>query len=306
MARENRTKIALIGFGEVGRTFARDLVASGAAELATFDILLREEKAGSAMRARAGELGVRVCERPSDAAREAAIVFSAVTAVSAYEAAEEAATYLRPGQYFVDLNSVSPQTKRRDAAALESCGAFYVEAAVMAPVAPYGIKVPIVLGGAHAARAKTLLAPLGMRLTIGDAEIGKASALKMCRSIMIKGIEALTVECLTASRIYGVEDEVLASLAQTYPGVDWEKTAGYNLERTISHGRRRAAEMREVADTVAETGLAPSMSQACATRIDWVAEQVESKPGLREIADEDWRERLDVMARAAGLRRPTK
>lgn len=297
----NSLRIALIGFGEVGGTFARGFKALGGYELSAFDILLREEPGAAAMRAKAQEAGVRLCGSARDAAEGANVVISAVTAASAYDVAEEARSYLRPGQFFLDVNSVSPATKQRDAKAIDGSGAAYVEAAVMAPVAPHGLKVPIVLGGPHARELHALLST-AMRLEVGDLELGKASALKMCRSVMIKGLEALAVECFSAARLYGVEERVLASLRESNPDVNWEKLAGYNIGRTIEHGRRRAAEMREAADTVAETGLEPLMASATAARIDWVADQVDAHPSLKANGDAQWRDTLDAIARDAGLR----
>jgi 3-hydroxyisobutyrate dehydrogenase-like beta-hydroxyacid dehydrogenase len=166
----------------------------------------------------------------------------------------------------------------------------------MAAVAPYGLKVPILLGGRQASALKDLLTPAGMVLEVAAAEIGKASATKMSRSIMMKGLEALAVECLYTARHYGVEDAVLASLAKTYPGMDWETLGGYWLGRVIEHGRRRAAEMRESAATVAEAGLAPLMAQAIAGRQDWLADRAAEQPALKSAKDEDWRATLDALA----------
>jgi len=173
-----------------------------------------------------------------------------------------------PGQFFLDINSVSPETKRADEAAIVKSGAAYVEAAVMAAIAPYGLKVPMLLGGKPAAELATILNPAGMKMEPVAAIVGQASAIKMCRSVMIKGIEALVVEGFLAARHYGVEDKVIASLDETFPGLNWNRQVGYMLERVLIHGRRRAAEMREAADTVAAAGLEPLMSTATARRQD--------------------------------------
>ena len=166
----------------------------------------------------------------------------------------------------------------------------------MAAVAPYGLKVRILLGGRQASALKDMLTPAGMVLEVAAVEIGKASATKMSRSIMMKGLEALIVECLYTARHYGVEDAVLASLAKTYPGMDWEKLGGYWLGRVIEHGRRRAAEMRESAATVAEIGLVPHMASAIAERQDWLADRAAEQPVLKSAKDEDWRATLDAIA----------
>jgi 3-hydroxyisobutyrate dehydrogenase-like beta-hydroxyacid dehydrogenase len=285
-------RIALIGFGEVGTTLAAGLMEIGRYEITTYDILLDDRARGAAMREKARAQKVEACASAAEAAAGAQTVISAVTAASSRSVAEAAAKYLAPEQFFLDLNSVSPETKRASAAAIGRDGR-YVEAAVMAPIAPYGLKVPMSLGGRHAAALKALLDPAGMALTVVATEIGRASAIKMCRSIMIKGIEALAVECLMAARHYGVEDEILASLERTYPQIGWEKQMGYLVSRCVEHGRRRAAEMRESADTVAETGLEPLMTAAIAKRQDWVADQVAEQPELKKAPESAWRDTVD-------------
>ncbi len=288
-------RIALIGFGEVGRIFARGFAASSRQSVAAYDILLDQEATAPPLRAAAAAAGAIACDSAAAAAAGARIVISAVTAASARAVAEAAARYLGPGQIFLDLNSVSPETKRASAAAVERSGAAYVEAAVLAAVAPYGLKVPILLGGAAAGELAALLTPTGMRLEIGSAVIGRASAIKMCRSITIKGLEALAVECFLTARHYGVEDAIIASLDETFPQMNWEEKAGYLIGRVVQHGRRRAAEMRESAATIAEAGIAPLLAPATAQRQDAVADQVATRPELKQIADAEWRQMADAL-----------
>ncbi len=292
-------RIALIGFGEVGRIFAQGFVASGRHSVAAYDILLDEAATAAPLRAAAAAAGATACDSAAAAAAGARIVISAVTAASARPVAEAAGRYLGPGQIFLDINSVSPETKRANAAAVERSGAAYVEAAVLAAVAPYGLKVPILLGGAAAGELAALLAPAGMRLEVGNAVIGQASAIKMCRSIMIKGLEALAVECFLTARRYGVEDAIIASLDETFPEMNWEEKAGYLISRVVQHGRRRAAEMRESAATIAEAGITPLMAPATAARHDAVADQVAARPALKQIPDADWRRMADALLAAA-------
>ena len=179
------------------------------------------------------------------AARGAKLVISAVTASAAQDVAREAGPLLKSGQLFLDLNSVSPDTKRQNAALVEAGGADYVEAAVMAPVPALRLKVPMLLGGARAAELAPALAALGLNVTAVAREVGVASAIKMCRSVMIKGLEALAVESLRAARHYGAEDAVLNSLAATYPSMGWtQQQPDYLVSRVAEHGRRRAAALR--------------------------------------------------------------
>ena len=288
----NTSKIALIGFGEVGSLFARELIATGRHGVATYDILF-DTPQGAAMKDRARALKVEASVTAAAAAKDALVVISAVTATLAADAAREAGGYLKPGQFFLDINSVSPETKRGDEVLVAKSGADYVEAAVMAPVAPYGIKVPMLLGGKRAANLAGMLNPSGFRMTAVSEAVGQASAIKMCRSVFIKGIEALAVEGFLAARRYGVEDQVIASLDETFPSVDWEKQAGYLISRVIEHGRRRAAEMRESAETVRAIGLEPLLTLATSRRQDWLADRVVEQPSLRSVPPTEWRTSLD-------------
>jgi 3-hydroxyisobutyrate dehydrogenase-like beta-hydroxyacid dehydrogenase len=293
-------RIALIGFGEVGKTFARGFLASGRHDVAVFDILFDNSEAGAALRETARAMSVSAAPTAEAAAAGALVVISAVTATSAFDVADAAGRYLKPGQFFLDINSVSPETKRADAAAVARSGAHYVEAAVMAPVAPYGLKVPMLLGGKEAAALAAILTPAGMTMEPVATEIGEASAIKMCRSVMIKGIEALAVECFMTARRYGVEDRIVASLDETFKPLSWEKLAGYLIERVVRHGRRRAAEMREAAETVTAAGLEPLMTSATALRQDWVADQSDALPALKGMKEAEWRATVDqLLARLA-------
>jgi 3-hydroxyisobutyrate dehydrogenase-like beta-hydroxyacid dehydrogenase len=155
---------------------------------------------------------------------------------------------------------------------IDGAGGRYVEGAVMTSVPPYRIKVPLLLGGSSAAALQVELQKLGFAARVASDRLGVASATKMCRSVMIKGMEAMVIESLTTARAYGVEDAVLASLRETFPGIDWEKQAAYFFQRVIEHGRRRSEEVREVAETVREIGLTPWSSQGTAERQAWIAD----------------------------------
>lgn len=286
------TTVAIIGYGEVGKIFAEKMIALGY-RLRCSDILLNDTKAGPEMREHAAAAGVTACASVAEALAGADIVISAVTASSSLAVAEEAARHLRAGQFFLDLNSASPSTKQKSGAAIEAAGGDYVEAAVMGSVPPYGIRVPIILGGKKRAALMALLPADKMQMQAGVDEIGVASAVKMCRSIMIKGIEALTVECLLTARRYGVEERVLDSLDETFPHMDWQKQGDYLVSRVVQHGRRRAAEMREVARTVEEVGLTPLLAAPTAERQDWMADQVAA--GTVGRSEKSWRKVADAI-----------
>jgi 3-hydroxyisobutyrate dehydrogenase-like beta-hydroxyacid dehydrogenase len=201
----------------------------------------------------------------------------------------------------LDLNSVSPETKREIASALNESPATFIEAAVMAPVAPQRLKVPILLGGADAATAAERLQAIGMNVKPVSDRIGVASAIKMCRSIIIKGLEAITLESMFTARRYGAEKLVLESLAATYPGMGWNGALpDYLISRVAEHGKRRAAEMREAAQAIADVGLEPLTALATAQRQDWLAQAIAefylAVPKGKNFA---WQELADAIAKAS-------
>jgi len=257
-------KLAFIGYGEVGKLFARQFRERGVAEIAAYDILFDDSSRGAAKRQEAQEAHVRAATNAADAAALADVIFSCVTADQTETVARQARAYLAPGQVFVDVNSAAPETKRRAAAEVMAAGAHYIEAAVMAPVAPKGVGTAILAGGPEARRAAELLNPLGMDIAPVATEYGRASATKLSRSIMIKGIEALIVDAARAARAWDVADDVFASLERTFPGTDFAKLADNMAERVRTHGIRRAAEMREAADMLDELGVDSSLARAVA------------------------------------------
>ena len=265
-------KIAFIGFGEAGQTIVRGLLAAGAPRIRAYDILFDDPADAGRLREAAGSLGVAAARDHEDAVRDADIVFLAVTASSSLQAALSCLPGLKKGQLFLDINSVSPRRKIETAARVAPTGAAYVDVAVMAPVAPYEHKVPCLIGGPGAAALLPRARALGMKMEVVSEAVGQASAIKMFRSIMIKGLEALVLEAMLAASEYRVEERVLASLEETFPSLDWEKLSGYMLERVVSHGRRRAAEMREVAETLQGIGIEPLMAAATAARQQWLAD----------------------------------
>ncbi len=265
--------VALIGYGEVGRILAEDLGAAGH-RVTAFDLKLRSG-AREALRAHADAYGVRLAESHADAVREAGLVVSAVTASQTLAAARACAGELPAGSFFLDLNSASPAAKITAAEPVTAGGARYVEGAVMTSVPPYRSKVPLFLGGPDAAALEPVLRGLGFAPKVASSTLGVASATKMCRSVMIKGLEAILIESFTAARHYGVELAVIASLHETFPGIDWEKQAAYFFQRVIEHGARRSEEMQEAAVTVRDAGLEPWSAVGAAERQRFIADLAE-------------------------------
>ena len=258
--------IGLLGFGEVGQRLADDLAPLPDVRLRAYDIRFDAPDSGPRR-----ALGSRPCVEAAASAIEMAdgcqLVVSAVTAGAAVEALATIAPALAPGAFVLDVNSVSPASRRRSAAIVASVGGRYVEAAVMSPIAPLGVRSPMFLGGPHAEAFSAASMKLGFSgASICAAEIGVASAAKLCRSVIIKGLEALFTESLLAARHYGVEDRVLRSLDDLLGERNWAAFASYLVGRSLEHGTRRAEEMLEAAATLADAGVVPWMSRACVER----------------------------------------
>jgi 3-hydroxyisobutyrate dehydrogenase-like beta-hydroxyacid dehydrogenase len=256
--------LAFIGFGEAGHAIAAGLRETGVERMSAWDILFPKPE-GEKLRRAGAASGVHCANSAAEAVRDADIVICAVTAASSVEAACSVKAQLAGKPFFLDINSVSPGRKQETAKLLGD-GARYVDVAVLAPIHPARHQTPMLLAGPDAGAIAPALTALGMRATIGGAEVGAAAAIKMVRSVMIKGIEALTLECFLAAARAGVIDEVAASMKNNYPGLDWAKIVPYNLERMANHGERRAAEMEEVPDTLRELGVEPLMTNATVKR----------------------------------------
>ncbi|MEO7854591.1 MAG: DUF1932 domain-containing protein [Rubrivivax sp.] len=298
--------ITLIGYGEVGRILAEDLRVQGHV-LTAFDLKLSGD-AGNRLREHAARHGVSLTDTPVDAAQGAELLISAVTASQAVPVAQAVAGALPSDAFFLDFNSASPAAKIRAAALIDDSGARYVEGAVMTSIPPYRIKEPLLLGGTHAAALLPVLADLGFVARVVSDKLGVASATKMCRSIVIKGLEAMVIESFTTARAYGVEDAVLASLHETFPGIDWEKQGAYFFQRVIEHGRRRSEEVREVAETVRDIGLTPWSAEGTAERQASMADLADDGVfGVRGEAgfacNADWRTEADRILANAGADR---
>jgi 3-hydroxyisobutyrate dehydrogenase-like beta-hydroxyacid dehydrogenase len=257
--------IAMIGFGEAASAFAVD--SPNHVRIVAYDSKTDSANQRKAKLADYARTGVTGCNSPAEALHLAEAALSLVTADQALAAAQAGAPHILPGTLWLDMNSVAPETKRMAAASIAATGGRYVDIAVMAPVHPAGRDVPLLVCGPHADAAIELLGAIGFtRVRRVDGTIGAASAIKMIRSVMVKGIEALTAECMLAAEAAGVRDEVLASLDASERARPWDERAAYNLDRMMVHGLRRAAEMEEVVKTLESLGTGSVMARGTVER----------------------------------------
>jgi 3-hydroxyisobutyrate dehydrogenase-like beta-hydroxyacid dehydrogenase len=238
-------QVAVIGYGEAGRAF--DMAGTWRA----FDLLPERTRTASLAEALDG----------------AGSIISLVTADQALGAAQAAAGLMDNSALYFDMNSVAPQTKRAAAEMIEASGGRYVDVAVMSPVHPKRLAVPLLVSGPHAGAALEALTVLGFsHVRAVGADIGRASTIKMLRSVMYKGMEALTAECLIACERAGVTEEVLGSFGEGVGSADWASGADYRLDRMMVHGLRRAAEMAESVKTLDGLGVEPLLTRGTVER----------------------------------------
>ena len=292
---DNRPSVAMIGFGEAGAAFAEGWKQNSPIK-AVYDLLLASGETCSSMQNKIEAAHLHPASSPLDAVVEKDVVFSFVTADQALAATNSVLSALQPNALYFDCNSCAPDTKRKSAELVESVGARYVDVAVMAPVHPALNKTKVHISGPHTDAAATAMRALDMDVTVLEGDVGTASATKMVRSIMMKGLEALMLECVLAGRKAGVDELVLESLEKTYPGFGWKARSNYNLERVMVHGKRRAAEMREVALTVEQLGLSNVMSHAT---VDWQDKigELGLDPNY-DLDKDDYQQRADIILQA--------
>lgn len=298
------SQIAIIGFGEAGPAFGHGMLENGARVVRAYDILINDPVSEPAQRAKTQALGIAASSSNHEAVTDADLIISTVTADRAVEAAQQSAASLKAGQVYLDLNSTSPQEKSRAAALVEYRGAHYLDAVAMDTVPRHGYRVPLLMAGPQAAEFAPLLKARGLQIEVVGERVGQACSIKLIRSVLIKGIEAIFAEAMLAAGEAGVVERVLSSLDVTLPGLNWPQVAGYYVSRLAIHGKRRAAEMDASAETLAALGVEPIMARAIAARERWSAEIGLSKTFDKNLNDPTVEDFLRAVEAAIALRKP--
>jgi 3-hydroxyisobutyrate dehydrogenase-like beta-hydroxyacid dehydrogenase len=295
---QDALSIGFVGFGEAAYHIAKGLRQPGIAQITAYDINTHAQGLGDKIRQRAQETGTRLVETNEELTRSSSseIILSTVTPNQAALAAEQNAPYLDAHHLYADLNSVSPGLKQSIERTIAATGARFVEIAVMAPVPPHGHRVPMLAGGKAAPEFAARLTPFGFSVEVVSSEVGRAAAIKMFRSIIVKGLEALLTECVLGASRYGAEGRVFASLAESFPEIDWKELADYMVGRVIVHGERRAREMEEVAETLRSVDIEPIMAEAIVKRMDWSA-KVGLKARFGGEAPKSYQDVVDALAK---------
>lgn len=292
----NEPKIGFIGFGEAAFNIARGLIKEeGISEIVAYDKFLNKEPYSKLIKSRASEANVTVKKNMKELMDSVDIIFCAVSANMVVPIAKEASPHLRSGQIYADINAASPGAKRQASEIISKSGALFVDVAVMASVPVYGHKVPLIVSGQGAKQFSDILKKYHMNIKYYGEEVGKASALKMFRSIFMKGIAMLLLETIVGSHKYGVEDDVWNSIFETLTNSSAKRMNGW-ITRTVIHSERREHEMEEVLSMLQELKTDNTMSMATRKKMKWCT-NLRLREYFQGVPPNDFHEVLKIMDR---------
>lgn len=282
-------RLGVIGFGEAGQQICKGLKVAGLAHIVVFDKYLATKPD---FPAKVAAMGVESVGSLEELVSQSDVVFGVVTGIACKEVVAQAAPHVRNGQLFVDLATKSPETAAQNSQVMAARGARYVDGAMLGPLIIQGYMVPTVASGDGAEEFERLFSPFGMDIQVVQGPAGKASAIKMVRSIFMKGMAAITIEAFVAARLYDVQSEVLASVDDTLQASTTADMVGRFLRGTAIHAARRAHEMEDVVDLLGQTVVSPITARATLETHKWVeALQLGSKvealrnPTIEELSD---------------------
>ena len=262
-------KLGFIGFGGAGYGLAKGLHQAGLTEILFYDRMQQTPPYAEVIRRHAEETGALPAGRMEELLSHVEVVISCVTGAMAASVAEEAAPFLRTGHLYADVNTAAPQVKEQVAGIVEKTGALFVDAAMMGAIPTFLHRVPILASGSGAERFQLAMQPYEMNIRVVGAKPGQASAIKMFRSIFMKGILSLFLEMLTATHRYGVDEMVLGSIAESLDGVPFLETARLQMTKGVVNAERMAHEMEEVIATLEGMDLPAGMSRAAMEKLLW-------------------------------------
>jgi 3-hydroxyisobutyrate dehydrogenase-like beta-hydroxyacid dehydrogenase len=290
---QQQFRLGIVGYGEIGSTWGKGLRQSGLEQIASYDKYAFDGPYASLIQRRAAEAGVTLVRSNEELARTADIILGATTGSASIESAEAFAPHLGADHVFVDVASATPKVKMAVAERLARTGALVGDASIMG-TPKNGLQMPILASGPAAERVRDALNPWGMQIDAVSERLGTASGIKILRSVLIKGMEALLDEMLLAARHYGLEEAVLASASKTMDR-PFMATIDTLLSAGAIHAKRRAEEVEMAADAVADAGIEPVMARATVARLRLV-EQLGLKEHFGGVAPPSHKERIDVIA----------
>lgn len=278
--------VGFIGFGEADSSIALGLHGENVEEIVFFDAMQNDPRFSEKIKARGDAAGAEQCASAAEVARRAQVIFSAVPSNFAISAAEGALDGVHEGLIYTDVSTATPADKRTISAMIKERGGEYVDGAMMGPLLQDKHKVSMLLSGDAAEELKARMAPYHMRMNVVGTVPGVATSMKFIRSIYAKGISVLFIELFQAAQKFGVEEDIVASLVNTY-GEDIANVIDRNLSGSIIHADRREHEMQNVVDFLKSEGLPYTMSEATREKLAWVRD-TKIKDNFEGDVPRDW------------------
>lgn len=287
--------IAFIGFGEAAFHIAKGLKSEGLNNIVAFDINQKDEKIGTVIQKRAEEAGVRLADTLDEAYTSSKFVTSLTSASIALAVAKPIMSKLKPGQTYVDMNAAAPTIKSEIANLERADGVLFCDAAIMGPVPGNGHKVPMLLSGDGSNVFYNSFIEYGMNLTDLNVPAGGSSAIKMFRSVFMKGLPQLLIESMLPAYEFGALEALVDSLNDTIYGKSLEQISNTLLGRTLVHAKRRSSEMKDVIATLDNMGIDSSMSKSTKEKLDQLAE-LHLADGIGVDGDIDFKEVIGLLS----------
>jgi 3-hydroxyisobutyrate dehydrogenase-like beta-hydroxyacid dehydrogenase len=253
ISNKERQKIGFIGFGEVARTLSQRMKETGG-EIMAYD------KFADRVKEKAEELRIPLIEKMAGLVDSCTLILSTLWPDAALESAKEAAPLLSTGQIYCDLNSISPERTEEIQQVISPTGADFVKIGIMAGIPDRGFAVPLIAGGAKAKEVEEILSSLGLTIRAISLDPKHPAAMKILRSICLKGLVAVTYEMLRGAEKYGVSDQILESASEVMSKAPFKDILSNWIASTAIHARRRAKEMEEAIETLEKAGIDPVMS----------------------------------------------
>ena len=294
MDKGSAPRVGIIGFGEVGSTLGRGLRGEGLEAVVAADAAMDDPTFGSLIRRRAEEARVELLPSNAEVAEVSDLILVAVPGYQALGAAEQAAPGLRKGQLYVDVGSASPRVKHALAEVVERAGASPIDVAILTSPLMDGHHIATLAAGSAAAEYRDLMTPYGFKVEVVGERPGQAAAIKMLRSVLMKGMEALLLESLLAARRHGVEDIVLGTVASFMDKGSFAEMANFLVTTDAIHSGRRAHEADMMAEVVEEVGITPRLSPAIAETLHW-STSLGMKEHFGGEVPKEWKTVIDAM-----------
>lgn len=295
MSQQEQFRLGLVGYGEIGSTLGRGLREAGLDQIFCYDRYAFDGPYAGLIQQRAKEAGVKLVRSNKELAENAELVFSVTPGSASLESADAFAPHLNRDHTFVDFASATPKVKLGVAERLSTSGSLLGDGSIMGtPLNGYSMLM--LSSGPAGQRVSDLLVPWGMKIDFVGERLGTASGIKILRSVLIKGIEALTDEMLLAARHYGLDEAVLASASKTLTR-PWMDTVESLTPSGTIHAKRRAEEVEMAAEAVQDAGIDPIMTRSTAARLRW-KEQLGLKERFKGVVPANYKEAIDAIVAA--------